>query len=416
MRDRAQGNVHPLAGHERPDSGVSSCAQPRSAQLLARQCGTRLYPGSSPTRRRRGRIRTAPALLHALGARTAILELPTGTYSRVACWSGDAAWLVSVQVAYDLYYKTLRPAVCDANGRGGVSKKAVSAVAAARAAYAEWDTGRNSRPSVQRIMRATNLSEATVQRATRLLRLMGAATEVFRGRQRTRTERFASWRVRDKGRGWASVYALHPPRNPQVARAQRIAGTAVTPHPLCGPVGTASLGENQSLSHRTGTACVEIGRASRDQAPTKRVRRKRRPPAVDPKAVALARDWLQHAESPPWVRRHSAAGWSSVLKRVAHAEWTPEDLNQLLRDHVSLGGWIATWPRDPLRLIGWLIKKHDALDDRPAAADMAREAEMRAAAVARRARILECELCGEDGYRLDRDGVPVEPVIRCEHC
>jgi hypothetical protein len=25
-------------------------------------------------------------------------------------------------------------------------------------------------------------------------------------------------------------------------------------------------------------------------------------------------------------------------------------------------------------------------------------------------------LCGEDGYRLDRDGVPVEPVVRCEHC
>ena len=49
----------------------------------------------------------------------------------------------------------------------------------------------------------------TVQRADTALRLLGVATEVLRGRQRTRAERFASWRVGDRGRGWASVWALH---------------------------------------------------------------------------------------------------------------------------------------------------------------------------------------------------------------
>ena len=55
----------------------------------------------------------------------------------------------------------------------------------------------------------TGLSVRTVQRASTALRLLGVATEVMRGRQRTRAERFASWRVGDKGRGWASVWALH---------------------------------------------------------------------------------------------------------------------------------------------------------------------------------------------------------------
>ena len=415
MRDRTQGNAHPPAVCGRPDSGVSSCTSPRSALLLARQCGTRLYPGSSPTRRRRGRIRTAPALLQRLGVRTAILELPAGVYSGVACWTGDADWLIKVEIAYDLYYATLRPAVCDVHGRGGVSKRSVVAVAAARAAYAEWDTGRNSRPSVARLVRATGLSEATVQRATRILKLMGAATEVFRGRQRSRAERFASWRVRDKGRGWASVYALHPPSNPQVARAVRLANNLVTPHPLCGPVGTASLGDHELLDARTGVACRKPGRASRGPAQKERVRSRRRTAPLDPKAVMLAREWLQHPESPPWVTRHSAAGWSRVLRRCAGAGWTPEDLNQLLRDHVGLGGWIATNPHQPLRLMGWLLKKHDDLTYRPAAADMAREAEMRAAAERRRADIASCGRCGPDGYQLDGCGMPIEPVVRCDH-
>ncbi len=350
-----------------------------------------------------------------LGMRSAILELPAGAYSTVGCWRTDVDWLMQVDLAYQLYYPTLRPAVCDAHGRGGVSRQAVMKVAAARAAYAEWTTGRNSRPSVATLVRDTGLSEPTVQRATRLLRLMGAATEVFRGRQRTLTERYASWRVGDRGRGWASVYALHPPRNPQVARARRIAERAVTPHPLCGPVGTASYVKNNSLNARTGQACGENGRAARDphRAGAKPLRRKRT--VDDAKAVLLARSWLQHPESPAWVGRHSPAGWSRVLRRPAHAGWTAEDLNQLLRDHVSLGGWIAAFPRKPILLIAWLLKRHGDLEDRPAAADMAREAEFRAAAAARRAAIDSCLRCGEDGFVLDASGVAIEPVIRCEH-
>lgn len=107
-----------------------------------------------------------------------------------------------MDVRYDTH---VRPVL----GANQVSRTAILTVAAARAGYAEYGTGRGSRPSNERLAADTGYSVRTVQRADTALRLLGVATEVLRGRQRTRTERLASWRVGDKGRGWASVWALH---------------------------------------------------------------------------------------------------------------------------------------------------------------------------------------------------------------
>ena len=98
-------------------------------------------------------------------------------------------------------------------------------VAQARAAYADHATGRGSRPTNERLAADTGYSVRTVQRADTALRLLGVATEVLRGRQRTRAERLASWRVGDRGRGWASVWALHDD-----AQLARLVG-ALSPHP-----------------------------------------------------------------------------------------------------------------------------------------------------------------------------------------
>src|SRR5205807_5614489 len=93
-----------------------------------------------------------------------------------------------------------------------VSLESLVAVAEGRATFADHRTGRNCRPTNERLAALTGLSVRTVQRASTALRLLGVATEVMRGRQRTRAERFASWRVGDRGRGWASVWALHDSR------------------------------------------------------------------------------------------------------------------------------------------------------------------------------------------------------------
>lgn len=432
LADRSQGNAHPFEGAIPGAISVSN-RDLRSAQQLARAhartqslahahsltraCGTRLYPGSSPTRKRRGVIRTRPlSALLKIASLTGHqyapvrLELPQSAHLGVAAWYSDIDWMIQLQIAYDLYYDELRPAVADSKGRGGVSKSAFIRVAAARAAAADWDTGRNSRLSVKTLMARTGLGERTVQRATTLLRLLGAATEVLRGRQRTYRERMASWRKGDKGRGWASVYALHPPNNPQVRRAKLAADPLATPHPRRGPRrGPSRLVEN-SLTH-SGEAGQCKSRAPRDArttgAPPDRARRRK----VDPRALLLAHNWLHNAETPHWVSKCTPGRWAAVLVKPAGHGWTSADLNQLLRDHVSLGGWIATDPADPPRLMGWLLKKHGDFEDRPAAADEAREHEFRIAAAARREAIARCPHCGDDGFRELDDSL----VERCDH-
>ena len=433
LADRSQGNAHPFEGAIPGAISVSN-RDLRSAQHLARAharaqslahahslsraCGTRLYPGSSPTRRRRGVIRTRPlAALRTIASLTGHqyaavrLELPQSAHLGVAVWYSDIDWMIQIQIAYDLYYEQLRPAVADRKGRGGVSKSAVIKVAAARAAAADWDTGRNSRLSVETIMARTGLGERTVQRASALLRLLGAATEVFRGRQRTYRERMASWRRGDKGRGWASVYALHPPNNPQVRRAKLAADPLATPHPRRGPRrGPSPLSKNSLTASGKAGQCRS--RASRDATNTAGPPPGRRPRGrvVNPKGLLLAHRWLQAAETPHWVSKCTPQRWAAVLAKPAAHGWTPADLDQLLRDHVSLGGWIAADPADPTRLIGWLLKKHGDYEDRPAAAEEAREREYRQAAITRREAIARCTLCGEDGYR--DLGHAVE---RCDH-
>lgn len=345
-------------------------------------------------------MRTLPARVRKLlpKAPAARLELPADTYVGVSCWSGDRHWLLSVQVAYQAMYKHLRPSVCDVHGRGGLSLESLMRVATVMADHADIRTGRECRPAVETIAEKARVSKSVVQRARRLLILMGVATEVMRGRQRTLLERLETWRLGVKSRGWASVWSLHPPRSAQLLGM-------VTPHPRSGPASRKTQARNNSLA-KTGCAGQTFGRASRVSSDQAGSIRKRKQAIPTREALLLASRWRNHPESPHWAFRHSPTGWARPFQKAAAAGWTPADLNQLLRDHTSAGGWIALNPDHPIKLMAWLLSEAD-LADRPAYYDEQRNADL-----ARRA---ACKLCGEDGYRLDVDGAPVEPVVRCDH-
>jgi hypothetical protein len=124
-------------------------------------------------------------------------------------------------------------------GCNPVSLKAIVAVAAARAVFADADTGRNCRPTIKTLMKITEYSERTVQRADQALLLLGVATEVMRGRLRTLDERQASYRSKDSGQGWASVWALHPTRFPEPLSPHLPAGESGTKPPVKKLVTTA---------------------------------------------------------------------------------------------------------------------------------------------------------------------------------
>jgi hypothetical protein len=282
-----------------------------------------------------------------------VLELGERAWAGVPCWTGRAErWArFTVPVAYDLRYDIhVRPVM----GGNQVSRKAVLAVAQARSRYAEHGTGRGSRPTNERLAADTGLSVRTVQRADTALRLLGVATEVLRGRQRTRGERLASWRVGDRGRGWASVWALHDD-----AQLARLVG-ALSPHPEGCPF--------------------------REKPPVKKwvATRGRRRAGPDPEGVRLAAAWRADPHAPPWARRYTVSAWAQVLAAPARHGWLSRDVNHLITDWIGVGHWLPDRPHKPIGLLGAMLAWHGDLEDRPAAADMARDA---AELAAHRARV-----------------------------
>lgn len=328
--------------------------RPTRAVPLASAGGHRLAPGTAP----QPHVARGPAI---------VLELGERAFAGVPCWSGRAErWSVfTVPIAYDLRYDThVRPVL----GANQVSRTAVLRVAEARARYADFGTGRGSRPSNERLAADTGYSVRTVQRADVALRLLGAATEVLRGRQRTRTERLASWRVGDRGRGWASVWALHD--DAELARLVAAQTLKLSPHP-----GGSSV--QSSFSHR------KVVTTSR-----------RRPAGVekpawttgggpDPGGTRLAVAWRADPNSPRWAHRYTPQAWARLLAGPARQRWTARDLNALVRDWIGVNGTVPDSPHRPIGLLGAMLAWHGDDTARPAAVDDAREAEELAAARAR---------------------------------
>ncbi|MEE3755385.1 helix-turn-helix domain-containing protein [Mycobacterium intracellulare] len=295
------------------------------------------------------------------------LELGEAPWAGVPCWTGRLQrWVTwTVPVAFDCRYDTQVRPVMPGNP---ISRRALLAVAGARARYADYATGRNCRPSNERLAADTGYSVRTVQRADTVLRLLGVATEVLRGRQRTRAERMASWRVGDRRRGWASVWALHD--HPQLTgRVYRL-----SPHLRSGPVRDKNSPMQVVTTDPGGPTDPRP-----DSAPHRR--------APDARGGGLARAWRADRHSPPWARRHSANAWAALLAAPAAHGWSARDLNALIADWAGVtGNRIPDNPHKPIGLLGAMLAWHgrDNLDARPAALDEAREA---AAAAAHRAHL-----------------------------
>lgn len=281
------------------------------------------------------------------------------------CWSaGPTGWAhLTVAVAYDLHYPRVRPLMCN----GGIAKPTLIVIAAAMARYADRSTGRGCRPTNAQLERDTGYDERTIQRAHECLRLLGVATEILRGRQRTYTERMASWRMGDRHRGWASVWALH-----DTAHTARVIHS-LSPHLERSPVTTAPPCLGKLVTTRAGAHRARHNGAARRRASDEAGRR-------------LAVRWRADPHAPPWARRFSASSWAAMLAAPAAAGWTPRDLTALVSDWLGAGHRIPDIPPRPIALLGTLLAWHSAhntLADRPAALDEAREAHERAAAQTR---------------------------------
>jgi hypothetical protein len=321
------------------------------------------YRGSSRLCPRRGTARTAPVWIQRAGGHCfdrvprIILEVETA-WAAIPCWTGRAQrWArETVPAAYAQRYDThVRPLM----PHNPVSLKSLVAVAQARASFADHRTGRNCRPTNERLAQMTGLSVRTVQRASTALRLLGVATEVMRGRQRTRVERYASWRVGDRGRGWASVWALHDCRI-----------MLLSSHPE-GSLFVPKKSPKTFLTTQPRRIRAGSSAATRRTSP-------------ETHALALANKWVVDKQTPPWARRYrTGTPWARVLRKPAQHGWTPRDINTLISDWVATGHWLPESPHKPIGLLGAMLAAHGDLNSRPSAYDVAREQEELALARAR---------------------------------
>jgi hypothetical protein len=349
MKDAFHGSAHPAHGLVTTSRG--------STRTVVHP-----YRGSSRSSRRRGTARTAPVWIQRAAAQCVghvpriVLDVDA-PWAAIPCWSGRAQrWVEStVPTAYMVRYDThVRPAMPN----NPVSLKSLVAVAQARASFADHATGRDCRPTNERLAEMTGLSVRTVQRASTALRLLGVATEVMRGRQRTKAERFASWRVGDKGRGWASVWSLHDGRYP------------LSPHP----------GGSQ-LEHKNTPKSVLTTHSRRQIAGSGAATRRQSP---EPRALALANEWIASEQSPPWAGRYrTGTPWAPILAGPARHGWTARDVNTLISDWVGTGHWVPESPHKPIGLLGAILAAHGDLNNRPSAHEVAREQEELARARAR---------------------------------
>ncbi|MGW4354620.1 hypothetical protein ACWELJ_21325 [Nocardia sp. NPDC004582] len=254
----------------------------------------------------------------------------------VHCWDDRASFLRSCDHEYDAQYSKIRPILVRRTAGkkstgGGVSKRAFMKVVQVMAGAADHGTGRNSRLTNAAIAEQTGLKARQVGRAKMAMLLLGVATEVMRGRQRTLVERMASWKVGDKSRGWASVWSLHPPRGARpvdkpVGKSKRIsAGQSKMATHLERFSPPAGRGKISSGSH-FGLNCGKGASRSIDKSGAEW-----ESTVPNQRGLILALRWLGDARTPRWAHRYSPNAWADVLGPAAEFDWRPEDLHRELR-------------------------------------------------------------------------------------
>ncbi len=336
-----------------------------------------------PPARRDSSSPTASVLLRRPLARASVEPI---SWSALPCWWSAERWLAHVVAVYRRGYLLTRPQLVAATG-GGVSLRAVLAVATAHARAGDYRTGRCSRPllgvtgGTTGITATTQLGQRTVTRARTWLRLVGLATEVAPGRHRTYLERMDSWRRGDTARGWCADYALHPSTTHPVDNPGRVVA-GQTPHgtPPRSGISTTTPPVDLQLTTATQHGNGRAPRAATNKDPAKPRARRRAP---DARGLLLATRWRAHPDAPAWARKNTATAWAGLLAAPARHGWTARDLNQLLDDHTATHGQLLSRPRRPIGYLSWLLH-HTNLADRPCALDDARAADELAQATQRK--------------------------------
>ena len=243
----------------------------------------------------------------------------------------------------------------------------VRTLARALAHFADRATGRDCRPTNERLMELCQFSLSTLKRTRRVLKELGLVVELIRGRSFMRyAERMAAWRRGSSHRRIAATFAL-------CSRPGHRAPTAVDNRPAAAPAvdrdpPSPSLTERGYLKlrsthlRRQTETSDEVGAPRR--APTKEVRRRA---GHDPASRRLAEATRRRLG---WLSGVSARRLTPTLHRFAQAGWTARDVERTVDDRRAALGWrvIPANLRQPAAYLAKLLREVDPLD-RPGALD-----------------------------------------------
>jgi len=274
---------------------------------------------------------------------------PGAVAAAPAWWSADD-WTREVRLAV-----AESRDVCRAHH---VDPDTVVAVARGMAAYADFATGRECRPTNARLVVDLRLSLSTVQRARRVLKALGLVLELIAGRsQMTREERLAAWRRGSAHRRIAATFALcsrrRRPRLRLVAVERDTPPGAPTDHLLSQDRDTHLQAKTETRRGASRPAHTERGSPNGRRPPDTATRR----------LVEGARVRLR------WLSAVPVARLAPPLHRFAQAGWTPRDVERGVNDALASRGWqLPREVRQPAAYVATLLRGLDP-GDRPGALD-----------------------------------------------
>lgn len=301
-----------------------------------------------------------------------------GSTSRLPVWWGRADWLeVEVRGALDEH-----PGACREHH---VSPDAVLAVARAMASFADAVTGRDCRPTNERMVEAARVSLSTVQRARRVLKALRLVVEVTAGRSvMTLAERLAAHERGSSHRAIAAEFVLCSRRDRRPRLVDNQAPDLQVVDGDTPPVGKVVRTHPQQSRGHLRTRTETMSTASR-RAHTETIHRRARD-GVDPAARRLAEALRWRVG---WLRDVPARRMAPTLTRFARAGWSLRDVELAIRDVLAARGKRVPARLDrPAAYLAWLLRDVDPAD-RPSVLEDAYAAAMAAAAAARRSAAAE---------------------------
>lgn len=319
-----------------------------------------------------------------------------GSTSRHTVWWGRAHWL-EVDVR-----GTVREAA-DVCRDHHVAPDTVIKVAEAHAEFADAQTGRDCRPTNERVREVARCSQSTVQRARRVLMELGLMVEVVAGRSNmTLAQRLVAHENGSSHRAIAAEFALCSLR---VSRPRLVENPAAElpsvddDHP---PVGKVVRTSAREISGR-----LQSETATRKAAP-----RPAHTEGVDQEAARrLAARVQRHL---PWLQGVHVGRLVFLLRPFALAGWTAEDVALAVRDRLAVLGVRVPAKLDrPWAYLAWLLRGVD-VGERPTVLEAAVVADERRRAAYRLqlATGTPCEHGQPAGNVLSPDGIRACPLCR----